>query len=482
MKGKYFKRAVALITLGVLTLAMVWYSAQVLLIKRTDGITTMQGLYAQPEDSVDVLLIGSSHAGMNVDLSEMWNEYGISAYSPWGSVQPTWNTYYFLKEALAYQTPEVVVMEMYGSTVSGEYSDDARQVTNVLGMRGSLNKVEAIKTSSPPERWRNMFLLFPVIHGRYSSITRDDFMHFPWTDGLENEKGDSKRYGYGYPELKDASGVTDIMQLYPKTEEYIRKIIELLEERGIPLIMLTTPTFTSIEEQPYYNAVQVIADEYGVPFYNMNLMREKAGIDSSDFYSDAGYHLNTKGARKTALFLAEILKEKFELEDHRGDPKYESWEDHCKNQQKSYLRMITGVEDYFNELKRMDCAMFVIKNSSWEMSDNYRTLLDSFAQISSNSKEIEASGGGDWLLDGVNQGTLINYYFGDLYSEFDYDGHRFTADFKNGTGISVDGKMLVPLGEPGVICVVYDKESRTCIDAVQFLKDNNFQLERFSVQ
>lgn len=127
-----------------------WYINEVLLIKRNDGITTMKDFYAQEPNTVDILLLGSSHSGMNLDVQTFWTEYGYSSYALWGSIQPFWNTYHFLVEALKTQNPSVVILDTYAATRGEEYSDDARQVTNISGMKFSKNKLEAIQVSAPP--------------------------------------------------------------------------------------------------------------------------------------------------------------------------------------------------------------------------------------------------------------------------------------------------------------------------------------------
>lgn len=111
MVKKTIRRGTCIVLVILMLSSALWYTNEVLRIKRTDGVTTMQGLYAQKDNTVDVLLLGSSHAGMNLDASVLWSEYGIASYCPWGSIQPFWNSYYSLIEALKTQNPKVVVLK-----------------------------------------------------------------------------------------------------------------------------------------------------------------------------------------------------------------------------------------------------------------------------------------------------------------------------------------------------------------------------------
>jgi len=97
---KKIKRIVKTITFVGCFLILFYFIDSILKFKYEDGVQPMDHYYDLPKDTVDVLLLGSSHMGMNTDPSILWNEQGIAAYSCWGGMQPTWNTYYYLKECL----------------------------------------------------------------------------------------------------------------------------------------------------------------------------------------------------------------------------------------------------------------------------------------------------------------------------------------------------------------------------------------------
>ena len=61
--NKILKRSICIILTVALALCGLWYMDGVLKLKRVDGILTMQNFYAQPEKSVDLLMVGNSHSG-----------------------------------------------------------------------------------------------------------------------------------------------------------------------------------------------------------------------------------------------------------------------------------------------------------------------------------------------------------------------------------------------------------------------------------
>ena len=108
---------------------------KILCFKYGDGILGLKKLYEFDDDSIDVLALGSSHAFEDINTGVLFRSYGIAAYILAGSVQPYWNTYYYLAEALKTQTPRLVILEAYASTFDFDYSDHSRIIKNNLGLR-----------------------------------------------------------------------------------------------------------------------------------------------------------------------------------------------------------------------------------------------------------------------------------------------------------------------------------------------------------
>ena len=286
----YIKRSICLLLCIVLAVGGLWYMDRVLKMKRVDGILTMQNFYAQPEGTVDVLFVGNSHSGINVDTATLWTEHGIASYNLWGGVQPLWNSYHFVLEALKYQTPKVIGLEITAAISDYEYSEDQNQIKNTAGMKLSKNKLEAVKVSAPEDKWLNLMLGFPMYHNRFDELEMKDFNNFPWSDGLENFKGSYLLYGVGNYEFESAEGVTECREIMDKQEEYLIKTIELCKEKNIPLFLFKSPALERHDAQKIFNSVALIAEEYGIDFVNMNLMDDIVGITAEDYSLDR--HMN----------------------------------------------------------------------------------------------------------------------------------------------------------------------------------------------
>lgn len=467
----YLKRFICLLLVACLALGGVWYIDRVLRLKRVDGILTMQDFYAQPEGSVDVLLIGNSHSGINIDTATLWNNYGISVYNLWGGVQPLWNSYYFLVEALKYQRPQVVVLEVTATTADYEYSEEQNQLKNTAGMKLSKTKLEAVKVSAPKDRWVDLFLSLPLYHGRFDEVEEKDFQNFPWSDGLENFKGSYLLYGTGNYRFESAEGVTVSREIADKSREYLLRCIKLCEEENLPLLLLKTPALERTSEQEIYNTVAEIGDVHSLPFINMNLMDDEVGITADDWSLDR--HMNGEGARKVANWLGKYLTENYSLTDHRGDEAYVSWDVNAHKVNDDYLASITDAEDYFSELKKDGNTVLVIKRSPWEGNEEYLELCGMLDEIGMDRALLDAHERGAWLISDKVSALECD---GDVFST-ELDGKGLDVNFEYLT-VNHGGKELAWFGNFDVLCVVYDESIHNLVDIISFSQIDHYKLER----
>ncbi len=443
-----------------------------LTLKRWDGVIPMQDYYEQPAGTVDVLMLGNSRSGVNFDCEELWKEYGISGYMLWGGSQPLWNTYYYLNEAIKVNKPKVVVLETSAGTFSFEYlgDDDGRQYVNTYGMKMSLDKVEAVQASAPQERWADLLLGFPIYHTRYTELTESDFRRYPWNVSENVSKGGSVRYGSGtLAGYGDATDLVTIKEVIFKEELYLRKIIELCQSENLPLLLIEGPVTDRTNFQPYFNYIQTIADEYDLPFLNYNLLDAETGLSISDIYID-NLHLNTNGGRKVSAHLGKYLMDNYELQDHRGDEAYQSWEDYAHQMENQYYPMITNTDDYLKELVRNERTAVFLK---WKVGDGnayLETFLQQAKEYGLNLDFCREAGDGCWVMFNTQDSTQVQQYeipYDSLDKcMFDVEDEKVTIERVQGGTISFGEKCLSPI-PAGIVCMVYDTYTGELVDTCQ---------------
>lgn len=306
--------------------------------KYGDGIYDLTKFYEQDKNSVDVLILGSSHAFESFNTGTLWDEYGMSSFILGGSAQPMWNTYYYLKEALKTQTPKLIILEGWCTHIKFRFSDDSRIIKNNFGLHFSPDKIKSIMVSTNKRRWPEFLLEYIHYHSRYKEISQKDFLKNQGRDLYEDWKGFGCNMETTSLNPIDISGFTERSEMSKKTEKYYRAIIELAQEKKIPIIVIIAP-YAGIneEQQKCFNRASDICDEYNVPFINCNLLFDNIGLNFTTDVADQD-HLNYKGNQKFSRYIGYILKEKYLIPDCRGDERYSSWQRHAEYIRQTYYK------------------------------------------------------------------------------------------------------------------------------------------------
>ena len=172
MKNR-IKRIVFILALIISILAI----EKVMKVKSYNGINQKEALYAQPKNSIDVLFMGTSHVHCGINTALLWEEFGIAGYDYSGAEEPLWMTYYYLLEALKYQTPKMVVLDLYApARFKSDYQYEWVQ-ENIQGMRFSKNKLKMVLDSVEPEKLLEYYPDFFMYRDRYANIKKQDFKY-----------------------------------------------------------------------------------------------------------------------------------------------------------------------------------------------------------------------------------------------------------------------------------------------------------------
>lgn len=373
------KSSIRIVCFLLILLLVLGFWNGVFKVKHGDGIYDLKKFYELDRDTVDVLVLGSSHAFQAFNTGTLWDEYGISSFILGGAVQPMWNSYYYLKEALKTQSPKLILLEGYGSSFTFDYGEDSQIIKNTFGLRWSLDKVNAILASAPRERWWEFLLSYSQYHTRYKELNSTDFLPDQGNPLFFDWKGFGCAMQTTPLEAIDARTITGTLELTEKTEKYYRAIVELAREAGIPIEVIVSP-FSSIgeEQQKRFNRAGEIAAELDVPYLNCNLLVEEIGIDYATDVPDTE-HLNYRGNRKFTKYIGNYLKGKYELPDHRGETKYATWQRNAdyirhiiSNQE---LKEASDLSSILPKIQDPSYWIFVSADGSCDLSSANASLL-----------------------------------------------------------------------------------------------------------
>lgn len=299
-----------------------------------ERIRTMEKL---PEDSVDVLIVGSSHVMCGINPVIFWEEEGISAYNLATRAQTLPFSYLYLKEALKSQSPKYVIMDAYSvmdeKEQYGLINNEDHLNMNMGSLPFSTEKAQLIRENIPFRERIYYYVPFLRFHSRWKRAleiqpdNEDIFLGFCCGEDETEEP-----VSFEEPELMDDLEKVSLEEI---DLEYLDKIHGLCREKGIVLIFVKTPVNADPEQQARFYELGRVLEEKGIPFVNYMEIYEETGFTYSTDFRDRT-HLNSRGAEKiTRHFLRYLCEydrnnENKSLGDHRGEEGYEFWKSECE--------------------------------------------------------------------------------------------------------------------------------------------------------
>ena len=468
------KKRIATVVFLALAAGLLWKLNDAFRLKQEDGIVPMELFYEQEPETIDVMFYGSSHTYSDINPAVLWDQEGISSYDLAGSLQPLWNTYYYMKESLKYQRPKVMVVELVRAIESRDYIEEARTVTNTFGMKFSKDKIEAIQVSTP-DNLIPYLLGYPVYHSRYTELSRADFAAYLGDPHGKASKGYYPLYvTKSYDSMADMSEVTESSDLAPKSEEYLRKIIALAKEEDIPLVFMISPYQGIVEsEQIIFNRCSEIAAEEGIPFLDFNQMYDELDLDPQTDMAEAS-HLNYRGTAKLSSYLASWLSEHYSLPDHRGDEQYASWEENAEDwKQKDANQELLEEESLPRTLEKMlennGSYTYVLSltggyaNGELPETELLRKLGVPEEILSEGGIYIGGAEGSHVLKNGTEEACVLEWIASDL--EVKVSGTNQSIVYSNESELKTLN---------GINILVYDHFTESLVTAVGFDAENEY--------
>lgn len=451
-KGKIAVRIAAFLGCALLMI----YGLTVLLKDRRvtfdyDTTRKVEGFYAEEKNSLDFVFIGSSQMFTSVVPAVLWEEYGITSYDFGANEQPMYLSYYYIKEALKYQNPKAIVLEVsYCNTE--DYTHEGVFHINLDDLRMGPVKLEAIFDLIPAgDRFPYIFELAKY-HDTWTTLDKDSLRsitadkHNPYKGYTPSTQG----FADGGKFDEDIASVTEKAELADLSVEYMEKIIALCEKEGVDLVFLKTPN-DHIQNQPEYNAVADLAAAHDIPYLDLN--NQMAGQ----------LHNHVFHAETITKRIGEWLTGLYEIEDKRENPEYAKWHEDAdyyyryKHQLK--LNDAGSFEEYLSGLAGKDyvVCMAVNQDGGAYLSEEAVSLMEQLgAQI-----DVSANGGKSYLAV-LENGFVHAESCSDevvAYENRVYEHHisMISQGAQSGCNASIviDGVEYAPNGK-GFNVVVYD--------------------------
>jgi|UniRef100_UPI003FEF00A1 hypothetical protein len=445
--------------------------------------TTFDNFYKIKKNTIDVLFFGSSRAAASFVPQEMYNNYGITSYNLGSEQQNTVVSYYWLKEALNYQNPKAVILDVKHLFVYDENEKLNSHVSctrkPIEHMKMSSVKREAIKDiCSLDDKQSAIGYYFPLYnyHTRWKHLKEEDFSY---REQLQSGKAK------GYAPLYRAGGIdTELpyetenevssvgkQKFVPLMEIYLSKMVDLCREKGVQLILVNVPYRESTEA--HYYAVKEYADEKEIPYYDFCAapLYQKVEYNFQLDNQDA-VHSNLSGAKKLTNYMGEILSEEYGIGSH-VDVQWEESRDYYAGICKDFELINTAdIYEYFAILKDKRYAVFMAASDDAstglndKMSELFRHLglegtvrdhfRSSYYAIISDQEIMEKVDDEQLKVSGV---------FRDGRSTYEISSGGY--DSGSGCSIKID-QVEYAKNKRGLNIVVYNLLTQTVIDSICF--------------
>jgi hypothetical protein len=219
------------------------------------------------------------------------------------------NSYYLLRRYLGLLDPELLVYECYWRVFEGDGLESYLDLVENVDLDSEL-----LRMTFATRNFRSVNALLVRLFEISSSCGPDGS-----TPGIHRD-----RYvtgGYVERVLFDTAPgeqESDPIQVNPRQLEYVRRIIRMVESRGIRMALVVQPVPRRMAESAvnldeYRQVMEAVSYEFDVPFIDFTSNLE---LDDGEFYDD--HHLKQAGVNLFNTTLLEELRTRGLLDRTRG--------------------------------------------------------------------------------------------------------------------------------------------------------------------
>jgi len=294
----------------------------------------MEEFYEQPQNSIDTVFIGSSHSYCAFDPQLIDGYLNTSSWQLGTPSQHPDTSYYLLREVFNYQSPKIVVMELYWDVLDDEFeSKQADSLFEVLKndqlkedyIANVFPTGDKVKHSLPAIRYQQDYFAYEAsnmekkIEEKYGVEKKDAEK----PNGVEYYQG----RGYVYCDITMPQSEYDKTNQFKYIDgkdwdfnstqkKYVEKIIDLCKDNEAQLIFVTAPvanvSMDFIQNYSKVNQkVSKFAEENGVAYIDYNIVNAEENLLTNENFRDDA-HLNHSGVKVVDKHFAQWVKKEIQ--------------------------------------------------------------------------------------------------------------------------------------------------------------------------
>lgn len=428
-----------------------------------------------PENSIDVLVLGSSHAQYSMNPAVFYVETGVYSYVLGSGCQPMTMSYYMLQEALKTQNPEVVILDVFTMMPAQAVCYAEGMFYVAIDHMTGLTRLQAADHIDNKDLINQYKYDLLMNHGNWKL---DDFT-------FKKTKVENLNYALGHvpmqptefefkhvvPREREDTNV----QLKQKDVDALLNIKKLCDENDIQLVLIKA---VADIDQNNYDTLQAIWDfakENNIEYVDFIALAEEIGFTFG--MNGDTWHNNSWGAEKTSSYLANYLEERGYIQQHKDHPVLEA---HLQSLRKATAKaLLLNQIDIYQMLKyakKYDVSIIVKYSGAYrstisdhenkllnavgiqhdfikDLTQSYYAVIENGQTLIESNEPLETEINGTKIMIGENQISVGNQVFeqpGEL--ELIFCGNDF--DWMNEIPIDYATRFFWKNGCDGWVCEV----------------------------
>jgi hypothetical protein len=253
----------------------------------------------------DVLVFGSSKAVYHYDTKIIGDSLHMSVYNAGRDLSYIYYHYALLKAALERYSPKLVVLDTRANEFYRfRYGEDRDRINVLLPFYDSHPELREIcQLRGPFERYKLLSKMYP-----YNSLILNELVELL---PIARYQKDDSQNGYiaKYGEVKPPKGPYTVNDAIDTTAAgYYKKFVELCKAKNVPLVVVYSPIYQSINSGANRNVqyVMQLCKDNNVPV--LNYLNDATFADEPRYFFDA-LHLNRQGSVIFSSTVAGKLKQ-----------------------------------------------------------------------------------------------------------------------------------------------------------------------------
>lgn len=313
-------RIVAVLLMIAALLFSVWFMQKFMCIPFSCDEIRIINFHKEPENSIDVLLLGSSATYSDFSSAYAYEKFGYTSfpYAIGGSTCTMWKP--ALQDALKTQKPKLVVVDVFGGGYTRDMVDSRSNQLSIVFSHTAFSPEligSASEASALTDQSSTAGFIFPFIkyHNNVPACIPDlpDRLRLEFA-GPSPLKGVYTNTRMRYLRQVDPSSFTDeSIPLDEKSEKIIRDFIEYCKSEDVEVLFVKYPSvLTDFDKDELAvnlrsNRILEIAREQGCRTVNLQKHFYDIGLDErADFYNHG--HTNTRGQKKVTEYFGSYLQ------------------------------------------------------------------------------------------------------------------------------------------------------------------------------